>query len=72
MSAHSPSITAAPRGWHNPLRDKRDKRMPRLAGPCGVVIFSWLKAATLRLEGLSSDSAAAERTKPSPPWVARL
>lgn len=39
MSAHSPSITAAPRGWHNPLRDKRDKRMPRIAGPCGVVIF---------------------------------
>ena len=23
----------------NPLRDKRDKRMPRIAGPCGVVIF---------------------------------
>jgi glucose-6-phosphate 1-dehydrogenase len=28
-----------PEGWHNPLRDKRDKRMPRIAGPCGVVIF---------------------------------
>ena len=28
-----------PAGWHNPLRDKRDKRMPRIAGPCGVVIF---------------------------------
>ena len=28
-----------PPGWHNPLRDKRDKRMPRIAGPCGVVIF---------------------------------
>ncbi|CAN5322216.1 glucose-6-phosphate dehydrogenase [soil metagenome] len=26
-------------GWLNPLRDKRDKRMPRIAGPCGVVIF---------------------------------
>ncbi|WP_137147516.1 glucose-6-phosphate dehydrogenase [Mycolicibacterium sp. CR10] len=25
--------------WENPLRDKRDKRMPRIAGPCGVVIF---------------------------------
>ena len=25
--------------WKNPLRDKRDKRMPRIAGPCGVVIF---------------------------------
>jgi glucose-6-phosphate 1-dehydrogenase len=25
--------------WHNPLRDERDKRMPRIAGPCGVVIF---------------------------------
>ncbi|PRC42520.1 glucose-6-phosphate dehydrogenase, partial [Mycobacterium sp. ITM-2017-0098] len=29
----------APQGWVNPLRDKRDKRMPRIAGPCGVVIF---------------------------------
>lgn len=28
-----------PPGWHNPLRDKRDKRMPRIAGPCSVVIF---------------------------------
>ncbi|MFN8102184.1 MAG: glucose-6-phosphate dehydrogenase [Mycobacterium sp.] len=26
-------------GWVNPLRDKRDKRMPRIAGPCAVVIF---------------------------------
>ncbi|WP_197376885.1 glucose-6-phosphate dehydrogenase [Mycolicibacterium baixiangningiae] len=25
--------------WRNPLRDKRDKRMPRIAGPCSVVIF---------------------------------
>jgi glucose-6-phosphate 1-dehydrogenase len=25
--------------WQNPLRDKRDKRMPRIAGPCSVVIF---------------------------------
>ncbi|MGB3286210.1 glucose-6-phosphate dehydrogenase [Mycolicibacter algericus] len=26
-------------GWRNPLRDKRDKRLPRIAGSCGVVIF---------------------------------
>ena len=25
--------------WRNPLRDKRDKRMPHIAGPCAVVIF---------------------------------
>jgi glucose-6-phosphate 1-dehydrogenase len=25
--------------WRNPLRDKRDKRLPRIAGPCAVVIF---------------------------------
>ena len=31
--------TPVPAGWRNPLRDKRDKRMPRIAGPCGVVIF---------------------------------
>ena len=25
--------------WRNPLRDKRDKRLPRIAGPCCLVIF---------------------------------
>lgn len=25
--------------WYNPLRDPRDKRLPRIAGPCGVTIF---------------------------------
>ncbi len=25
--------------WTNPLRDPRDKRLPRIAGPCGLVIF---------------------------------
>ena len=38
MSADAIAVPA-PAGWHNPLRDKRDKRMPRIAGPCGVVIF---------------------------------
>ncbi|HEX3785452.1 MAG TPA: glucose-6-phosphate dehydrogenase [Pseudonocardiaceae bacterium] len=28
-----------PRTFSNPLRDDRDKRLPRIAGPCGVVIF---------------------------------
>ena len=23
----------------NPLRDPRDKRLPRIAGPCGLVLF---------------------------------
>ncbi len=32
-------VAPAPASWHNPLRDKRDKRMPLIAGPCGVVIF---------------------------------
>ncbi len=27
------------KGWANPLRDPRDKRLPRIAGPCGLVIF---------------------------------
>ncbi|HEY4456819.1 MAG TPA: glucose-6-phosphate dehydrogenase, partial [Pseudonocardiaceae bacterium] len=27
------------RSYRNPLRDERDKRLPRIAGPCGVVIF---------------------------------
>ncbi|MCU1665850.1 MAG: glucose-6-phosphate dehydrogenase, partial [Pseudonocardia sp.] len=25
--------------WTNPLRDPRDKRLPRIAGPCSLVIF---------------------------------
>jgi glucose-6-phosphate 1-dehydrogenase len=25
--------------WRNPLRNERDKRLPRIAGPCSVVIF---------------------------------
>ncbi len=28
-----------PAGWSNPLRDADDKRMPRIAGPAGLVIF---------------------------------
>ncbi|MBS4729467.1 glucose-6-phosphate dehydrogenase [Mycobacterium sp. SM1] len=31
--------TATAAQWRNPLRDKRDKRLPRIAGPCSVVIF---------------------------------
>ena len=23
----------------NPLRDRRDRRLPRIAGPCGLVLF---------------------------------
>jgi glucose-6-phosphate 1-dehydrogenase len=36
----SPAISRSSTGqWQNPLRDKRDKRLPRIAGPCAVVIF---------------------------------
>ncbi|MGA8209727.1 MAG: glucose-6-phosphate dehydrogenase [Nocardioidaceae bacterium] len=28
-----------PLGWDNPLRDPQDRRLPRIAGPCGMVIF---------------------------------
>src|SRR5215217_2010739 len=27
------------KAWTNPLRDERDKRLPRIAGPCGLIIF---------------------------------
>ncbi|ORW41731.1 glucose-6-phosphate dehydrogenase [Mycobacterium paraense] len=33
------STPAATASWVNPLRDKRDKRLPRIAGPCTMVIF---------------------------------
>jgi len=39
MSSHGAVPTPVRAGWHNPLRDKRDKRMPRIAGPCSLVIF---------------------------------
>jgi glucose-6-phosphate 1-dehydrogenase len=32
-----PAVPAA--GWVNPLRDPRDRRLPRVAGPSGLVIF---------------------------------
>ncbi|MBV8863671.1 MAG: glucose-6-phosphate dehydrogenase, partial [Mycobacterium sp.] len=36
----SPAATRGNAGqWQNPLRDKRDKRLPRIAGPCALVIF---------------------------------
>jgi glucose-6-phosphate 1-dehydrogenase len=31
--------TASGTPWRNPLRDGRDKRIPRIAGPCSMVIF---------------------------------
>ena len=39
MTAVTDKATSTATGWRNPLRDKRDKRMPRIPGPCGVVIF---------------------------------
>ena len=38
-SAARPDGSRALDGWTNPLRDPRDKRLPRIAGPCGLVIF---------------------------------
>ena len=32
--SHTPNVAHA-----NPLRDPRDRRLPRIAGPCGLVIF---------------------------------
>ena len=39
MTAVTDKTASTATGWRNPLRDKRDKRMPRIPGPCGVVIF---------------------------------
>ena len=33
------AATSAAAGWINPLRDPRDKRLPRIAGPCSLIIF---------------------------------
>ncbi|MDQ1631770.1 MAG: glucose-6-phosphate 1-dehydrogenase, partial [Frankiaceae bacterium] len=29
----------SPAPWTNPLRDPEDRRLPRIAGPCGMVLF---------------------------------
>jgi glucose-6-phosphate 1-dehydrogenase len=39
MTAVADKAASTGTAWRNPLRDKRDKRMPRIPGPCGVVIF---------------------------------
>ena len=39
MTALSDKAASTSTGWLNPLRDKRDKRLPRIPGPCGMVIF---------------------------------
>ena len=39
MTADADTAASTGAAWRNPLRDKRDKRMPRIPGPCGVVIF---------------------------------
>ncbi|AIK85236.1 glucose-6-phosphate dehydrogenase [Corynebacterium glutamicum] len=33
------STNTTPTSWTNPLRDPQDKRLPRIAGPSGMVIF---------------------------------
>ncbi len=32
-------MTTSHSGWVNPLRDPQDRRLPRIAGPCGMVLF---------------------------------
>jgi len=39
MTAVADKAASSGTAWRNPLRDKRDKRMPRIPGPCAVVIF---------------------------------
>lgn len=37
--SNSPAATPVDAEWQNPLRDGQDKRLPRIAGPSGMVIF---------------------------------
>ncbi|WP_063053177.1 glucose-6-phosphate dehydrogenase [Nocardia arthritidis] len=39
MAGAAPTERPEATEWQNPLRDKRDKRLPRIAGPCSMVIF---------------------------------
>ncbi|MDK7062803.1 hypothetical protein QP290_26515, partial [Escherichia coli] len=38
-SRHNGDGSTNPHGYINPLRDPQDKRLPRIAGPGGMVIF---------------------------------
>ncbi|MFF5104153.1 glucose-6-phosphate dehydrogenase [Streptomyces sp. NPDC000134] len=38
-SGDRPQAPAAASDWSNPLRDAQDRRLPRIAGPSGLVIF---------------------------------
>ncbi|WP_051406907.1 glucose-6-phosphate dehydrogenase [Nocardia sp. CNY236] len=39
MAATAPARQPIAVAWQNPLRDKGDRRLPRIAGPCSMVIF---------------------------------
>ena len=39
MSETVSTASNAADAWTNPLRDPRDLRLPRIAGPCSIVIF---------------------------------
>ncbi|OWM43653.1 glucose-6-phosphate dehydrogenase [Corynebacterium diphtheriae] len=39
FDTHENSCSRTSSKWVNPLRDAEDKRLPRIAGPCGMVIF---------------------------------
>jgi len=39
VTGFGPTSTATAATWRNPLRDKRDRRLPRIPGPCALVIF---------------------------------
>ncbi|WP_063762645.1 glucose-6-phosphate dehydrogenase [Streptomyces sp. NRRL S-146] len=39
VSGHAPRTEHADTHFENPLRDPRDRRLPRIAGPSGLVIF---------------------------------
>ena len=53
MSEHTTPTPCEPQ-WHNPLRDPRDLRLPRIAGPCSIVIFGVTGVVGLLIGGLST------------------
>src|ERR1700683_4368332 len=53
--------------WHNPLRDKWDKRLPRIAGPCAVVLFG-VTGDLARKKVMPAIYDLATRCFPPPPF----
>ena len=60
-------MTTSRSGWVNPLRDPQDRRLPRIAGPCGMVLFGVTGDLSRKkvMPAISGDRSVADAQDPS-------